>query len=79
MKIKLLFSVILLTSIFFGFGTVVSAQVAELSLKKGLVKIIRGDDVQIINKLGTKHSLLNGDHVQTGANSKVEIVLKFSK
>jgi len=79
MKIKLLFSLILLTSIFFGFGTVVSAQVAELTLKKGLVKIIRGEDVQIINKLGTRLPLRNGDHVQTGANSKAEIILKFSK
>ena len=79
MKIKLLFSVILLSGLFFGFGTVVSAQVAELTLKKGLVKIIRGEDVQIINKLGTRLPLRNGDHVQTGANSKAEIILKFSK
>ena len=79
MKIKLLFSVILLSGLFFGFGTVVSAQVAELYLKKGLVKIIRGDDVQIINKLRAGLPLLNGDHVQTGANSKAKIILKFSK
>ena len=51
MKIKLLFSVILLSGLLFGFGNVVSAQVAELNLKKGLVKIVRGDDVQIINNL----------------------------
>ena len=79
MKIKLLFRVILLTALFMGFATVVSAQVAELNLKKGLVKIIRGDDVQIINKLGIKLPLLNGDHVQTGSNSKAEITLKYNK
>ena len=79
MKIKLLFSVILLSGLFFGFGTVVSAQVAELYLKKGLVKIIRGDDVQIINKRRAGLPLFNGDHLQTGANSKAKIILKFSK
>ena len=79
MKIKLLFRVILLTGLFMGFATVISAQVAELNLKKGLAKIIRGDDVQIINKLGIRLPLRNGDHVQTGANSKAEITLKFNK
>ena len=79
MKIKLLFRVILLTGLFMVFANVISAQVAELNLKKGLAKIIRGDDVQIINKLGIRLPLRNGDHVQTGANSKAEITLKFNK
>ena len=68
-----------LAGLLLAFGGTVSAQVADLELRKGLVKIIRGDDVQIINKLGFKLPLLNGDRVQTGANSKAVITLIFSK
>ena len=78
-KTKLLFSIILLTGWFFAFSGVVSAQEGDLNLIKGVVKIIRGDDVQIISKLGTRVPLHNGDRVQTGANSKADITLKFSK
>ncbi|HIA56517.1 MAG TPA: hypothetical protein EYN97_03630 [Candidatus Lambdaproteobacteria bacterium] len=79
MKTKLIFSIILLTGWFFAFSGVVSAQEGDLNLIKGVVKIIRGGDVQIISKLGTRVPLHNGDRVQTGANSKADITLKFSK
>ena len=72
-------SLFFLAGLLLAFGGTVSAQVADLELRKGLVKIIRGDDVQIINKLGFKLPLLNGDRVQTGANSKAVITLIFSK
>ncbi|HIN48042.1 MAG TPA: hypothetical protein EYM80_07470 [Deltaproteobacteria bacterium] len=79
MKTKLIFSIILLTGWFFAFSGVVLAQEGDLNLIKGVVKIIRGGDVQIISKLGTRVPLHNGDRVQTGANSKADITLKFSK
>lgn len=66
----LIFSVLVLFS---GAHVVLAAQEGSLTLKQGSVKIVRGEQSEILRRTGQQVSLSTGDWVQTGVKSKAEV------